>query len=46
MTLYSEEARVKQMTMNAEKLKDAWKLMEQRGWNDHVRVDYNYLRYL
>lgn len=32
MTLHCEEAEAKQMTLNAEKLKDAWKFMEQRGW--------------
>ncbi|PMD22588.1 hypothetical protein NA56DRAFT_747840 [Hyaloscypha hepaticicola] len=31
MTLHYEEAGAKKMTMNAEKLKGVWKLMEQRG---------------
>lgn len=43
MALYCEETGAKQMTLNAEKLKDVWKLMEQRGWKDYLRVDYDNL---
>jgi hypothetical protein len=43
MTLHCEEAGATLMTMNAEKLKGVWKLMEQRGWKDYLRVDYDYL---
>lgn len=43
MTLHCEEARAKQMTMNAEEMRDVWTLMDQRGKEDHLRVEYNYL---
>jgi hypothetical protein len=43
MTLHCEEGRAKQMTMNAEGMRDVWKLMEQRGEKDHLHVEHNYL---
>ncbi len=39
MTLHCEEARAKQMIMNAEEMRNVWKLMEQRGNKDHLRVE-------
>jgi hypothetical protein len=43
MTLHCEDNGAKRMTLNAEKLKNVWKLMEQRGWKDYLRVDYDHL---
>jgi hypothetical protein len=38
MALHCEEARAKQMTMNAAEMRDVWKLMGQKGNKDHLRV--------